>query len=404
MTTGIVPAVSPARASSCPICGDRDPVDLLEIPPVPVYCNVLWPRRDEALRAARAPMSLKFCPGCGHIHNALYDAALTDYSPAYDSTLHFSPRFNRYAEELARRLVERYSLCGKNVVEIGCGKGDFLTLLCELGGNRGWGFDRSFEPERASPGREQSINFVQAFYSAEEAARLRPDFVCFRHVLEHVADPRGFLGELRRGFAHRTDAVLYCEVPNALFTLKDLGIWDLIYEHCAYFTLGSLARALLASGFDVLALDEAYEGQYLYAEMRPGPGEALTAVPGAHRAAAVARHASSFARHYREKVEFWRKRLRGLREANRRAVVWGGGSKGVAFLNVLGADAGIEYVVDLNPHKQGRYIGGTGQRVVPPEFLSEIRPTDVLVMNALYENEIADTLRVLGLDSRLQCV
>jgi hypothetical protein len=85
-------------------------------------------------------------------------------------------------------------------------------------------------------------------------------------------------------------------------------------------------------------------------------------------------------------------------------VIWGGGSKGVTFLNVLGADSAIEYVVDLNPHKQGKYVAGTGQRVVAPEFLRELRPTDVLVMNPVYESEIADSVRALGLTARLHCV
>jgi SAM-dependent methyltransferase len=377
---------------------------LLEIPAVPVYCNVLWPRREEALRAKRGPISLKQCTACGHVFNASYDGALMDYTPAYDSSLHFSPRFQRYAEELALRLVDRYALRGKKVVEIGCGKGDFLVLLCELGNNRGWGFDHSFDPQRVDPARRRRIDFMQELYTAAQAERLHPDFVCFRHVLEHVADPRGFLGELRRGFAGRTDAALYCEVPNALFTLKDMGIWDLIYEHCAYFTLGSLMRAAQDSGFDVLALGEAFGGQYLYVELRPGAGRALAAVPEAHQPAAVSRLAREFAGRYRDKIDAWRGRLRELRQAQGRTVVWGGGSKGVTFLNVLGADSAIEYVVDLNPHKQGQYVAGTGQRVVAPEFLRELRPTDVLVMNPVYENEIADSVRALGLEARLHCV
>jgi SAM-dependent methyltransferase len=397
-------AVALTQARSCPVCASATPADLIEIPAVPVYCNVLWPRREEALRAKRGPISLKHCGSCGHLFNASYDGAFMDYTAAYDSSLHFSPHFSRYAEELARRLVERYALRGRKVVEIGCGKGDFLVLLCEQGGNRGWGFDRSFDPARVDAARRERIAFSQEFYTAGHAARLRPDFVCFRHVLEHVADPRDFLEELRRGFGDRTDAALYCEVPNALFTLRDLGIWDLIYEHCAYFTLGSLARAAGDSGFDVLAMGEAFGGQYLYVEMRPGKGDALAPVPEAHGAAAVRTHASAFARQYGEKVEYWRARLREMQQAGRRTLIWGGGSKGVTFLNVLGGDSGIEYVVDLNPYKQGQYVAGTGQRVVAPEFLREFRPTDVIVMNPVYEAEIAASVRALGLDARLHRV
>lgn len=386
---------------SCPVCGHDSPVDLFEIPSVPVYCNVLWPQRHEALAATRGKMTLRYCPVCAHVFNASYDASLTDYTPVYDSSLHFSPRFNHYAEALASRLVEQYGLRGKSLVEIGCGKGDFLMQLCERGGNRGWGFDRSFDDARIDPARRERICFVRDFYTAEHAGRVRPDFVCCRHVLEHIADPRAFLDELRLGFADRADAVLYFEVPSALFTLKDLGIWDLIYEHCAYFTLNSLAWAVTRSGFDLLAIGEAFGGQFLYAEMRPGTGRMLATVPDAHQAASVSRYTTDFAGQYRAKVNAWQERLRDLHRSGRTAVVWGGGSKGVTFLNVLGADSGIDYVVDLNPHKQGKYVAGTGQCVVPPEFLREIRPTDVIAMNPIYENEISGSVRALGLDARI---
>ena len=397
-------AAALAQAVCCPVCGRESLVDLLEISAVPIYCNVLWTRREEALRAKRGSIDLKHCASCGHVFNASFDETVVDYTAAYDSSLHYSPHFSHYAEALTKRLIERYQLRGKRIVEIGCGKGDFLALLCERGGNRGWGFDRSFDPARMDPARSGGIEFSQEFYSAAHAARLRPDFFCFRHVLEHVPEPRAFLGELRQGFGGRTDAVLYCEVPNALFTLKDLGIWDLIYEHCAYFTLGSLERAVSTSGFDVLAMDEAFGGQYIYVEMRPGSGKGLVSVPAPHCAASVTQQAGNFARQYHEKVEAWRERLRRMRQADCRTVIWGGGSKGVTFLNVLGAEIGVDYVVDLNPYKQGKYIGGTGQSVVAPEFLREFKPTDVLVMNFLYEQEIVDLVRALGLDPRFHCV
>ena len=67
---------------------------------------------------------------------------------------------------------------------------------------------------------------------------------------------------------------IFFEVPNGLFTLRDKGVWDLIYEHISYFTPASLARAFALSGFEVLDLQEAYDGQYLCLEaaVAPDPG------------------------------------------------------------------------------------------------------------------------------------
>ena len=49
--------------------------------------------------------------------------------------------------------------------------------------------------------------------------------------------------------------------------------------------------------------------------------------------------------------------------------MWGSGSKGVAFLTALNMhtpDCEIEYVVDINPFREGEYMAGTGQEIVSP--------------------------------------
>ena len=82
---------------------------------------------------------------------------------------------------------------------------------------------------------------------------------------------------------------------------------------------------------------------------------------------------------------------------NKTVVVWGSGGKGITFLSSL-PDAGIiDYVVDVNPDRQQRYIPMTGQEIIGPHRLTEIRPDLVIVTNALYQDEIASQLRELGI-------
>jgi hypothetical protein len=81
----------------------------------------------------------------------------------------------------------------------------------------------------------------------------------------------------------------------------------------------------------------------------------------------------------------------------RRAVIWGSGSKGVAYLTTLGITDEIEYVVDINPRKQGMFMAGSGHPIVGPDFLRDYRPDLVVVMNAIYTEEIRDHLARLGL-------
>jgi hypothetical protein len=385
----------------CSVCGSDATRPILEIPDVPVYCNVLWPSRAEALSAPAGDIALQFCSACGHVYNSAFDPTRTEYTENYNNSLHFSPRFNEYADKLAQRLIETYRLRGKDLIEIGCGKGDFLRLLCDKGGNRGIGFDRSYEPERASGDMSKGVRFIRDFYSAEYA-HYPVDFVCCRHVLEHIDRPTEFLGALRGWIGDRTDTVLYFEVPDGMFTIDTLGIWDLIYEHCSYFTRRSLVRAFELAGFEIQALGESFGGQYLYIEARPA---AYPVSPGfdAHLAEDdLDRSVVAFDEKYRAKVDFWQERLASAHDET--VVVWGGGSKGVTFLNVLDKRGAIEYVVDLNPHKQGKFVPGSGQEVVAPEFLRAHRPTKVLVMNSIYIEEIRGAIDEMGLETAVECV
>jgi hypothetical protein len=78
--------------------------------------------------------------------------------------------------------------------------------------------------------------------------------------------------------------------------------------------------------------------------------------------------------------------------------LWGTGGKGITFVNSLETAEAIPFVVEINPDKQGKYIPGTGQRIVPPEFMAEYRPDKVIITNALYEKEMKQQARDLGVD------
>ena len=391
-----------AQESKCSVCNSTGVAVFFEIFQVPVHCNVLWPTRDEAIRAPKGDIRLGFCGDCGHIFNLAFNSELMEYTQDYENSLHFSPRFQGYAESLAARLIDRYDLHGKDIIEIGCGRGDFLTLLCELGGNRGVGFDPSYMPERNANATTERIIFIGDFYS-ERYASYKADFVCCRHVLEHIQFPRDFLTSVLHSIGNRLGTVVFFEVPNVLFTLRDLGIWDLIYEHCSYFSTSSLSRLFTLCGFDICDLTETYEKQFLCIEALPNEGLADSTHDPRDDLEEMACDVAAFADQYRSKAQIWRCNLERIAYTGQRAVVWGAGSKGVTFLNALETQDQIVYAVDINPRKQGMYLAGTGQQVVPPEFLRDHQPDVVIVMNPIYEDEIRQTTGSLGLTPEFMC-
>jgi hypothetical protein len=395
-TTPLSPGAE-AKRDRCPACAGSPLSVFLELPAVPVHCNLLWPDRRAALAAPRGDIRLGFCRSCGLVYNTAFDPALVEYSQRYENSLHFSPHFQAYARALALRLIERFDLRGKRIVEIGAGDGDFLRLLCREGGNRGLGFDPGYDGP--SPKDADGVTIIPEFYSEDHAAE-PADFIVCRHVLEHIERPRDFLGSIRSTIGDRTDTAIYFEVPDFNYTLRDGGVWDVIYEHCTYFTAPSLSRLFAAAGFAVSGVESTFDGQFLGLEATPAP--ALQRPGDDTEVGRLAPLVASFAGVYRDKMNGWNEYLAGLHRGGRSAVVWGAGSKGVTFLNALpGAAAAIDRVVDINPRKQGMHVAGAGTLIVPPDALRDSPPDVVIVMNPAYSREVQGMTAGLGLAPEL---
>ena len=80
----------------------------------------------------------------------------------------------------------------------------------------------------------------------------------------------------------------------------------------------------------------------------------------------------------------------------RRPIAWGAGEHGIGFLSILDIREQMPYIVDINPHRVGKSIPGTGQKVVAPEFLVEYKPDVLIITNRTYQNEIQEHARKLG--------
>lgn len=391
-------------SSSCPVCDRPGLAPFLDVGSVPALCGALWEGRDQAMAAPVGELRLAFCDTCAMITNLAFDPEALDYTTSYENSLHFSPSFQRYAEDLADRLIATYDLHGRDIIEIGSGKGEFLRLLCDRGGNRGVGFDSTYGGESDSNDGPGQIRFVRDYYS-ESYSGEPADFICSRHVLEHLGEPAAFLAGLRRAVGDRATN-LYFEVPDATYTLGPAGLWDIIYPHCSYFSAPSLRRLFSDAGFFVKEVGRSFGEQYLYLE---AAGSITTAPvppppPVAEEIDVVRRLVESFAQRYRTHVERWSENLGRFGSEGSGVVLWGAGAKGVTFLNAVENGHYVDAVIDLNPRKHGRYVPGTGQEVLSPGELRSQRPGTVLITNPLYEAEIRAHLATMDVNAEVLCV
>ncbi|MDJ0901385.1 MAG: class I SAM-dependent methyltransferase [Xenococcus sp. MO_188.B8] len=395
---------------SCPNCEHQGLYIFYEVRNVPVHSCLMMLSKEKALDFPCGDVVLGFCPECGFITNVEFDAKWSAYAPNYESQQSYSPTFNKFAKFLANKWVEKYDLHNKDIVEIGCDKGDFLILLCELGNNRGVGIDPSVVPGRVKSEASDRVKFIQEYYSKKHAEYVG-NFICCRHTLEHIQNTKEFvqtvrdsIGDLAEGEAlrDRTEIAFCLEIPDNTRVMQQMAFEDIYYEHCSYFSPGTLARLFRSCGFEVTDLYKEYGEQYLIVEAKPIAASTSDKVhPFEESVAEVANDVKYFARNIQDKLQYWKDALTKMKEENQKVVVWGSGSKCVAFLTTLDTIDKIEYVVDINPNRHGKFIPGVGKKIMSPEFLKEYQPDKVIVMNEIYCDEIGKMLEDMGVSTEL---
>jgi hypothetical protein len=369
---------------------------LYRVPRIPIHSCILLDTAEEARAFPRRDLELAYCDSCGFIFNHLFDEAVMGYSTNFEESQHFSGTFNSFAKRLASEVAEKCAIAGKHVLEIGCGKGEFLRELCSVGGATGLGIDPGYRPDAGRATPNDQLQFITDFFS-DKYAHLSADVIVCRHTLEHIPAVASFVGSIRKMIGSRNNTTVFFETPDAKRVLAEGAFWDIYYEHCSYFSPGAHARPFRNQGFDVTELCLLFDDQYIIQYAKPESRRSAARLPLEHDLAEMHDLAATFPKRVKEVQENWRTRVRSAWRDGRRIVLWGGGSKAVSFVTTLGLTEEIAAAVDINPYKQGKFMPGTGHPVIAPKELLDQPPDLVIVMNPIYVPEIKSSLHELGL-------
>jgi len=289
----------------------------------------------------------------GLVRNAAFRPELMTYDSEYDNEQATSACFREHLRNVSEIVAAQFG--SADFIEIGSGKGQFLELLLSKGCSVA-GFDPSYDGDNPRIRKEYF-----------QPACLDPcaGFV-LRHVLEHVPDPYKFLQMLCD--ANGRAGKIYIEVPCFDWICEHKAWFDVFYEHVNYFRMVDFHRM-----FETVQIAErSFGGQYLsiVADL------STLRVPDYSQAYAVRFPKDTFDQRVTPSAG---------------SVIWGGGSKGVTFA-VLIERAGhkLEFAIDINPRKQGKYLPVTGLKVRSPEdAFAKLRDgSTIYVMNSRYLEEI----------------
>lgn len=381
---------------ACPICKSYSITTFLTRIPVPVHQHLIMDNQGSAQAMNRGDLRLTVCEECEFIFNQSFETSKLSYGECYDNSQTFSPFFEEYLSSLVRYLIFEKKVQNCRIVEVGCGKGWFLRELVEFDGaeNTGYGFDPSYVgPTTDLEGR---LRFEKSYYGPDYR-ELQADVVICRHVIEHVPDPLSLLQTIRQAMDNSPHARIFFETPCVEWILRNQVIWDFFYEHCSYFTAGSLTTAFEISNFRVESVRHVFGGQYLWVEATPSTEiQAITKSAGS-----IPALAKQFAESENSLINSLRARLQKL-ASKEKVAIWGAGAKGVTLANLVDPEfKWITCVVDLNPNKQGHYLPGTGHPIVGYEELPKYGITHAILMNPNYRDENLALLRMSHLNVAL---
>ncbi|MEM8976335.1 MAG: class I SAM-dependent methyltransferase, partial [Pseudomonadota bacterium] len=259
----------PQPSAKCPCCGSEAKREVIyRVNSIPIQSCVLLDRYEDAISYEKRDLELAYCTACGFIHNQIFDATIVEYAAVTEESQHYSGTFSGFAKRLAKEIAETYPLDGKHVLEIGCGKGDFLIELCALADCTGLGIDPGFSHTRLNATEfaqgydTDRIKFISDYFDTSYL-HLKADLIMCRHTLEHIPDVATFVGNIRESIGNCQGTGVFFETPDAERVLAEGAFWDIYYEHCSYFTSASHAGVFKHNGFNVDAIRLDYDAQYI---------------------------------------------------------------------------------------------------------------------------------------------
>jgi SAM-dependent methyltransferase len=348
------------------------------------------------------PLNVWVCEKCFLVQLNQYVSAgeIFDEYAYYSS---FATSWLKHSEDYVAMITERLGLGDDSlVVELASNDGYLLQYFVERG-IPCLGIEPAANVAQVAidKGVPTDVSFFGEAKGVEMAAAgTRADLILGNNVLAQVPDLNDFVAGIEKILA--PDGTVTIEFPHVLKTFEENQFDQIYHEHFCYFSLISAEAIFAAHGMTIFDVEELWtHGGSLRIYARPTAdssrpiGERVLELRAREEAAGLRDIATYTA--YEEQVRETKRQLLDLLIAAKRdgksIVGYGAPGKGNTLLNYCGIrEDFLDFTVDRNPYKQGRFLPGTHIPIHAPERIDEARPDLILILPWNFKDEILEQM------------
>ena len=350
---------------SCRVCeGNLDL--LLTYENMPKAAQYL-PRKEDLANEKGVDLRVCQCIKCGLVQ---LDNDPVPYYKEVIRAVGFSEDMKKFRDKQFQQLAFHHNLYNKKVIEVGCGTGDYLSLIKK---NKIHCYGVEASKKSVEKCIDNGLDVYDMFIEGPGDKIPNGPFDAFfiMNFFEHLPDPNGTLAGISSNLVDGGLGVV--EVPNFDMMLRENLFSEFIGDHLFYFTHDTLIQTLQHSGFEVIDCKETWYNYIIRATVKKRTTLDLS------KFADFRQWLTDDLHHYIDQFGS--------------VAAWGAGHQALAMLSLANLGDKIRYIIDDAPFKQNKYSPATHIPIVSSKNL-DIDPVDsVIVMAASYSDEVARKLK-----------